>query len=97
MDIKDIQSGSPAALDPVRDTRAAAASTPSSGTPDQPGDSVTMSDQAQAFQQARHAALAVPEIRTDRVEAVRRQLATGELRPDSTRIAQALISQDILS
>jgi flagellar biosynthesis anti-sigma factor FlgM len=96
MDIKDIQSGGPAALNPARDTRTAVPSTPP-GTPDQPVDSVTMSDQARVFQQARLAALAVPDVHTDRVEALRRQLASGELRPDPARIAQALTAQGVLS
>ena len=95
MDIKDIQSGTPAPLDPTRDTRPPVAPA-ASGAPDRRDDSVTMSGQAQAFQQARLAALAVPEVRTDRVEALRRQLASGELRPDPARIAEALLSQDIL-
>jgi flagellar biosynthesis anti-sigma factor FlgM len=56
-----------------------------------------MSDQARVFQQARLAALAVPDVHTDRVEALRRQLASGELRPDPARIAQALTAQGVLS
>jgi flagellar biosynthesis anti-sigma factor FlgM len=95
MDIKDIQSGGPAPLDPARDIRPPGSVTPS-GTREQPVDSLTMSHEAQAFQRARLAALAVPDVRTDRVELLRRQLACGELRPDPARIAQAIISQEIL-
>ena len=96
MDIKDIQSGGLAKPESTRDVRATTPSTPPPSSVDQPVDRVTMSDQAQALQQLRLAALAVPEVRMDRVEALRRQLASGKLRPDPHRIAQALLSQGII-
>jgi hypothetical protein len=86
MDIKDIQSGGPAALNPARDTRTAAPSTPP-GTPDQPVDSVTMSDQARVFQQARLAALAVPDGSSPRESFGPIQLASP--RPSPPRASSA--------
>jgi hypothetical protein len=55
-----------------------------------------MSDQARAFQEARRAALAVPDVRLDRVEALRRQHAAGALRPDHDAIARALVAQGVV-
>ena len=95
MDIQDVQSGGPSALEPARGARAASPAA-KGGTPQHPGDSITMSDQAQVFQQARLAALAVPDVRLDRVEALRQQHAAGELRPDHEAIARALLAQGVV-
>ena len=92
MDIKDIQSSGPSPLEPSR-RAASSQSAAQGGTPDQPVDRITMSDEAQAFQNARRAALAVPEVRLDRVEALRQQYAAGELTPDPDAIARALVAQ----
>ena len=96
MDIKDIHSGGPTKPESSRDVRGTVPSPPPGPAADQPVDRVTMSDQAQALQKARLAALAVPEVRMDRVEALRRQLAAGKLKPDPHRIAQALLSQGVV-
>ena len=95
MDIKDIKPGTPAPVESARDTRAVPPPVPH-GSADQPVDRVTMSQEAQVFQQARLAALAVPEVRTDRVEALRRQFAAGQLHADPDRIAKALLTQGVL-
>jgi negative regulator of flagellin synthesis FlgM len=95
MDIKDVQSGGPSALEPARGARAASPAA-QGGAPQHPGDSLTMSDQARAFQEARRAALAVPDVRLDRVEALRRQHAAGALRPDHAAIARALVAQGVV-
>ena len=96
MDIQDIQSGGPSALDPTRAARAASSAAKGGAHPDKPGDSVSMSDQAQAFQEARRLALAVPDVRVDRVEALRQKYAAGELRPDPQAIARALVAQGVV-
>jgi flagellar biosynthesis anti-sigma factor FlgM len=96
MDIQDIQSGGPSALEPTRGARAASPAA-KGGTPaHQSGDSVSMSDQAQAFQEARRLALAIPDVRLDRVEALRQKYAAGELRPDPQAIARALVTQGVV-
>jgi flagellar biosynthesis anti-sigma factor FlgM len=59
-------------------------------------DRVTVSDRAQALNDTRRAALAVPEVRQDRVDAIRRELAAGSLVPDPRRVAQALLDQSVL-
>ena len=95
MDIKDIKPGTPAPVESARDSRATVPPA-AHGPADQPVDRVTMSQEAKVFQQARLAALAVPEVRMDRVEALRRQLGAGELRADPDRIARALLTQGVL-
>jgi len=55
-----------------------------------------MSNRARALDEARQAALAVPEIREDRVHEVKRRLDQGLLAPDLDRIARALIGQGVL-
>ena len=96
MDIQDIQSGGPSALDPTRGARAASSAAKGGAHPHQPGDSVSMSHQAQAFQEARRLALAVPDVRVDRADALRQKYAAGELRPDPQAIARALVAQGVV-
>jgi len=96
MDIQDIQSGGPSALEPTRGARAASPQA-KGGTASQPGgDTVSMSEQAQAFQEARRLALAIPDVRLDRVEPLRQKYAAGELRPDPHAIARALVLQGVV-
>jgi len=96
MDIQDIQSGGPSALEPTRGARAVSPAA-KGGTASQPsGDTVSMSEQAQAFQQARRLALAVPDVRLDHVEPLRQKYAAGELRPDPDAIARALLAQGVV-
>jgi flagellar biosynthesis anti-sigma factor FlgM len=97
METGKINSISAAAAEAARPTRVTG--TPPSGS-QQPGetssDRVTVSDRAQALNDVRRAALAVPEVRQDRVDAVRKKLEAGALDPDPRRIAQALLEQSIL-
>jgi flagellar biosynthesis anti-sigma factor FlgM len=93
MDIQDIQSGGPSALEPTRGARAAAPAAKGSTASPPSGDTVSMSAQAQAFQEARRLALAVPDVRLDRVEPLRQKYLAGELRPDPHAIARALLLQ----
>jgi flagellar biosynthesis anti-sigma factor FlgM len=60
-------------------------------------DRVPPSDRAQAFEEARQAALDVPDVRADRVEALRHHVRNGNLVPDSERIAKALLDQGVVS
>lgn len=97
MDIRDIQSRGTGPTDESRSTRGVGPSATSRNTSDRSPDSVTLSDRAQALQETRRAALAVPDVRTERVDAVRKQLAGGTLVPDPDRIARALLAQGIVS
>jgi flagellar biosynthesis anti-sigma factor FlgM len=96
MDIRDIQSRSTGAADESRSTRGVGASSASRAAADRTPDSVTLSNRAQAFQETRRAALAAPDVRTERVEEVRSRLAGGSLVPDPERIARALIAQGLV-
>jgi flagellar biosynthesis anti-sigma factor FlgM len=97
MEIRDIQAGGASAPEASRRTRGVgSASSPSANTREGSVDRVALSDQAQALQHARRAALAVPEIREERVEEIRSGVADGSLVPDPGRIARALLDQHIL-
>jgi flagellar biosynthesis anti-sigma factor FlgM len=96
MDIRDIQSRSTGPTDESRSARGVGASAASRAAADRTPDSVTLSNRAQAFQETRRAALAAPDVRTDRVEDVRGRLASGGLVPDPERIARALLEQGVL-
>jgi len=95
MEIRDIQAGSAGAPEASR-TRALGSAPPSGQGREGSVDRVALSDQAQALQQVRRAALAVPEVREERVEEVRSGIADGSLVPDPGRIARALLDQHIL-
>ncbi len=97
MDIRDIR---PRATGPAEEPRGPRGVEPASTprpAPDRGADRVTLSDRAQAFQEARRAALAVPDVRTDRVETLRARLADGSLVPDPDRIARALLDQGMVT
>jgi negative regulator of flagellin synthesis FlgM len=93
-----INSISAQAAEQARSARAAG--TPAAGS--QPpadassSDRVTVSNRARELDEVRRAALAVPEVRQDRVDAVRKKLAAGALAPDPRQIAQALLEQSIV-
>ena len=95
MDIRDIQSAG--ASQPTHGSRGAGSSKQSqsaAGSGDR--DRVTVSARAQAIQSARQAALAMPDVRADRVQEIRQRLAQGEIVPDPNRIARALLDQGVL-
>jgi flagellar biosynthesis anti-sigma factor FlgM len=96
METGKIPSVGVSAANPARSSRVAGSPPPAGHGTEPSSDRVTMSDRAQALHDARRAALAVPEVRQDRVEAVRRDLAAGLLVPDPRRVAQALLEQSIL-
>lgn len=96
MDIREIQSRTTGAADESRGARAVGPTPAAGSSTDPSADRVTLSARAQALQEARRAALAVPEVRTDVVEEVRGRVASGTLVPDPERIARALIDQGIL-
>jgi negative regulator of flagellin synthesis FlgM len=97
MEIRDIQAGGASAPEPSRRTRGPESSRQAGGADRGSGDQVALSGQAQALQQARRAALAVPEVRQDRVDDIRARIADGSLVVDPARIARALLDQQILS
>ena len=96
MDIRDIHSRGTNPADESRNARSVGSSSSARNTERASDDRVTLSNRAQAFQEARRAALDVPDVRTDRVEAVRQQVKNGSLVPDPERIAQALLGQGIV-
>lgn len=96
MDIRDIRSGNAGAADEARSARGVGPSSAARPASDR-SDRVTLSDRAQAFQEARRAALEVPDVRSDQVNAVRAKLADGSLAADPERIARALLAQGIVS
>ena len=96
MDIRDIQSRTTGPADESRGARGVGASAASRAAADRTPDSVTLSNRAQALQQTRRAALAVPDVRTELVDAVRARLADGSIAADPERIARALLEQGIV-
>ena len=95
MDIRDIQSTG--ASQPTQGSRGTGSSKPSQGSgASGDRDRVTVSARAQAIHSARQAALAMPEVRTDRVQEIRERLAQGEIVPDPSRIARALLDQGVV-
>ncbi len=51
---------------------------------------------AEALQETRGAGRDVPDVQTDRVDALRRRIRTGDLVPDPDRIAKALLGQGVV-
>ena len=99
MDIRDIQAGNTGAAEPSRRSRGTGgvgSTPPVNQTPESTSDSVALSGQAQALQQVRRAALDVPEVRQDRVSEIRDQVSKGSLVLDPSRIARALLDQNVL-
>jgi negative regulator of flagellin synthesis FlgM len=98
MDIRDVQAGQSGASAPTEASRRTRSVDSVAGESSQPDsrDQVALSPEAQALQQARRAAEDVPEVRQDRVDEIRRALASGTLVPDPIRIARALIAQGVL-
>lgn len=97
MDIRDIQSRNTGAADEARSTRGVGGVPAPRPSTDHPADRLTLSDRARVLQEVRRAALAVPDVRTERVEAVRAGLADGSVTPDPERIARALLAQGLVS
>ena len=96
MDIRDVHSRSTNPTEQSRAARSAGSSSSSRPSESASDDRVTLSNRAQAFQDARRAALDAPDVRTERVEALRGQIKNGRLVPDPDRIAKALLGQGVL-
>ena len=58
------------------------------------GDSVRLSHQAQLLMEASRAAQGAPDVRQDKVEALRRQVADGTYQVDSRLLAEQLIREE---
>lgn len=58
------------------------------------GDTVSVSQDAFLLTEARRAAQNAPDVRADKVEALRIQVADGAYRPDSRLIASGLIREE---
>ncbi len=96
MDIRDVHSRSTNPADQSRGARSVGSSSSAQQAEGASDDRVTLSNRAQAFQEARRAALDAPDVRTDRVEALRSQIKDGSLVPDPDRIAKALLGQGVI-
>jgi len=96
VDIRDVHSGGTRPADESRGTRGVGSSSSARHHGHSSDDRVTLSNRAQAFQEARQAALDVPDVRTNRVEALRSQIKNGSLVPDPERIAKALVDQGVV-
>jgi len=96
MDIRDVHSRGTNPADESRGARSVGSSSSARNTERGSDDRVTLSNRAQAFQEARRAALDVPDVRTDRVEAIRGRIKNGSLVPDPGRIAKALLGQGVV-
>lgn len=60
-----------------------------------PQDAFQISRQAQEFERVRDAAMASPEVRQALVDQVRDEIASGRYRVDGTRIAEALLHEEL--
>ncbi|MGH7389300.1 MAG: flagellar biosynthesis anti-sigma factor FlgM [Candidatus Rokuibacteriota bacterium] len=96
MDIRDVQSRSIDRDGEFGGTRGAGQSPAARNASDRSDDRVTRSARTHAFQETRRAAPAGPEVRSERVDAVREQLADGTLAVDQQRIARELLEQGIV-
>jgi negative regulator of flagellin synthesis FlgM len=61
----------------------------------QEGSAPTESHKALTTQRLREAIRATPDVRTDRVEAVREQIRSGKYRVDAERLADALLNESL--
>lgn len=59
-----------------------------------PGDTVSVSQDALLLTEARRAAQSAPDVRADKVESLRIQVADGTYKPDSRLIAANLIREE---
>ncbi len=96
MDIRDVRSRRTKPTDESHATRSVVSSPVSGSTTDRSDDRVTLSARTQALEETRLAALNLPEVRVDRVDAVRSRLADGSFSVDTKRIAQSLLDQGLV-
>lgn len=59
-------------------------------------DALEVSSQARAALQARSVMAQVPEVRQDRVESLRMQIANGTYRPDARQVAQKILDAGVV-
>lgn len=70
------------------------ARTEGTGTEAPQGDTVSVSQDALLLTEARRAAQSAPDVRSDKVEALRIQVANGTYKPDSQLIAANLVREE---
>jgi negative regulator of flagellin synthesis FlgM len=58
-------------------------------------DKISLSNEGKLLNQAQKAASESPEIRREKIEAFKSEVENGTYKPDSTRIAEKLLQQDI--
>ncbi|MFQ5828072.1 MAG: flagellar biosynthesis anti-sigma factor FlgM [Candidatus Methylomirabilia bacterium] len=59
-------------------------------------DAVQVSEKGRILAELHQAAKGVPEVRQDRVQAVRQAVQSGELEPDPRKTAESLLQQGVL-
>lgn len=86
--------GNPVAVDRSAESRAARAAA-GGPAPEAPrGDTVSVSQDALLLTEALRAAQDAPDVRTEKVEALRIQVANGTYTPDSRLIAENLVREE---
>jgi negative regulator of flagellin synthesis FlgM len=99
----EIQNTRPPLLDPYAASleknaetlaRSAAERADSGASQGQGGDRVSVSQDALLMTEARRAAQNAPDVRTDKVEELRVQVANGTYKPDSRLVAENLIREE---
>ncbi|MCR5813848.1 MAG: flagellar biosynthesis anti-sigma factor FlgM [Desulfovibrio sp.] len=66
----------------------------SENTANTSSDSVSLSHDAQLLMEAKRAAQAAPDVRQDKVEALRQQVANGTYHIDSRQLAEQLVREE---
>ena len=99
MDIKKILGGSnpyvQSKVEKGDDSEAVAKAKAKAKSQSSSGDRVSVSSDAKLVAEAAKAAMESPEVRVDRVEALRAQVQSGNYNPDPRRIAQKLVESDL--
>jgi len=90
--MKITDSQTPAKLIKISDNRAAE-SHPKDSSPARGEDRVSLSPQARELLKAQRALAAIPDVREDKVEEIKAQIADGTYRIDSDQIAAKMIRE----
>ena len=59
------------------------------------GDRVSLSDEGRLRTEAYKEAMGAPDVRADKVAAIKAQIASGEYQIDSTKIAEGILKEEI--
>jgi negative regulator of flagellin synthesis FlgM len=67
-----------------------------SGFPGSPNETVDFSTESQAFVQAKSALARVPDVREEKVQALKAQIQSGSYRVDSARVAEKMAADALV-